>query len=93
MIYLCDPDKNTKCRSDECFLHGGACYCTTDPSCARLDHDGNPVPGEDDRLYEAIDKVLEEYSRAVKNKTVRTPVAYALYHAWRWADSRKEKTS
>lgn len=28
-LYVCDPDKNTKCNKTECYLHGGQCQMTS----------------------------------------------------------------
>ena len=29
-LYLCDPDKNTECTKEGCYIHGGECYLTRD---------------------------------------------------------------
>ena len=28
-LYLCDPEKNTKCRKNECYIYGGKCHLTS----------------------------------------------------------------
>jgi len=28
-LYVCDPDKNTKCNKTDCYLHGGRCQMTS----------------------------------------------------------------
>ena len=30
MLYLCDPDKNTKCPKTNCYKNGGPCFHSTD---------------------------------------------------------------
>lgn len=42
-------------------------------------------------LNKAIAHLREEYIRALWNPTVRTPLAYALYHTWRYVDAKEEK--
>lgn len=37
----------------------------------------------------AVKRFWEEYNRAVKQKFVRNPVAYALYAVWKEADNGK----
>lgn len=39
----------------------------------------------------AIDHLIAEYFDAIQKDYVRKPVAYALYHTWKWVDA-KEKT-
>ena len=29
-LYLCDPDKNTECTKEGCYVNGGPCYLTKD---------------------------------------------------------------
>ena len=29
-LYLCDPDKNTECTKEGCYINGGECYLTRD---------------------------------------------------------------
>ena len=29
-LYLCDPDKNTECTKEGCYIHGGDCHLTRD---------------------------------------------------------------
>lgn len=31
IIYPCDPEKNTTCTKQSCFVNGGPCYHTTNP--------------------------------------------------------------
>ena len=38
----------------------------------------------------AIDHLIAEYFDAIQKDYVRKPVAYALYHTWKWADSREK---
>lgn len=28
-LYLCDPEKNTQCRKNECYINGGECHLTS----------------------------------------------------------------
>lgn len=28
-LYLCDPEKNTQCRKNECYIYGGECHLTS----------------------------------------------------------------
>jgi len=39
---------------------------------------------------EAVEQLRIEYEKAKNNKHIKNPIAYALYHAWRVADSKKE---
>lgn len=40
-------------------------------------------------LERAIEILKEEYAKAVKQKHIFNPLAYALYQTWRKADERK----
>lgn len=40
---------------------------------------------------EAVEQLRIEYEKAKKNKHIKNPIAYALYHTWRMADSKKER--
>lgn len=40
---------------------------------------------------EAVEQLRKEYEHAKKLKHVKNPIAYALYHTWRVADSKKER--
>lgn len=44
------------------------------------------------KIEAALKKVREEYDKAVHLEFVRDPVAYALYQAWKEADSERRKT-
>ena len=35
MGYICDPNKNTRCKKTMCHINGGACHYTTDPRYAK----------------------------------------------------------
>lgn len=39
-LYLCDPDKNTRCQKTVCQY---SCTLTTKQECAKLDENGKPV--------------------------------------------------
>jgi hypothetical protein len=43
MTFLCDPKRNTQCRSPLCFEHGGPCGATDRPEFAVRDLLGRPV--------------------------------------------------
>ena len=50
VLYLCDPDKNTKCRKTACFLNASCeirqenrCRLTWKPECAKLDANGEKI--------------------------------------------------
>lgn len=43
MTFMCDPKKNTQCRSPLCFEHGGPCGTTDDVRAALRDLTGRPV--------------------------------------------------
>ena len=43
MTFMCDPKKNTECRSPLCFEHGGPCGATDRPEYAVRDLFGRPV--------------------------------------------------
>lgn len=32
-LFLCDPEKNTKCRKTECYINGGECHLTSQKEC------------------------------------------------------------
>lgn len=36
-LYVCDPDKNTKCNKTECYLHGGQRQMTSNKDFERDD--------------------------------------------------------
>ena len=42
-------------------------------------------------LERALDELRNNYDRAVKNPTVRSPIAWALYKTWRQEDARAER--
>lgn len=42
-------------------------------------------------IDQAIDQLRMEYEKALRNPTVRTPLAYALYHTWRFVDAKGKK--
>lgn len=42
-LYVCDPDKNTKCRKTGCIIYGGPCRCTLNSEYAATDTNGNPI--------------------------------------------------
>lgn len=42
-IYICDPERNEKCKKSSCWLLGGCCRNTIDEKSARLDADGQPI--------------------------------------------------
>lgn len=43
IIYKCDPEKNTECKKNFCFIRGGGCRYTADPKAAKLDKRGNRI--------------------------------------------------
>lgn len=30
-VYLCDPEKNVRCRKKDCYINGGECSLTKNP--------------------------------------------------------------
>lgn len=42
-------------------------------------------------LERALDELRNNYDRAVKNPTVRSPIAWALYKTWRQEDAWAER--
>jgi len=34
-IYMCDPEKNTKCKKTGCYINGGGCRRTRHPEFAK----------------------------------------------------------
>lgn len=42
-------------------------------------------------IERAIERLRAEYERARKNPTVRKPLAYALYHTWRYYDAKERE--
>lgn len=40
ILFKCDPQKNTECKKRSC---GDPCQCTSDPSFAALNEDGEPI--------------------------------------------------
>lgn len=38
VLYVCDPDKNTECSKEGCYIHGGAC-CLTRNELFRVNED------------------------------------------------------
>lgn len=46
-LYYCDPNKNTKCRKDACFINGGECRSTLDRKCAKENNDGTDIKTEE----------------------------------------------
>lgn len=44
-------------------------------------------------LADAFKVAQKEYDKAVRSPYIKWPVAYALYKAWRWADSKCKKQS
>lgn len=45
----------------------------------------------DNLFKQAIEIAEEEYSKAMDNPHIKNPAGYALYKAWRYADSKKGK--
>ena len=43
IIYQSDPEKNTECKKNFCFIRGGGCRYTADPKAAKLDKRGNRI--------------------------------------------------
>lgn len=52
-IYMCDPEKNTKCQKRGCYIYGGGCRRTRHPEFAKevteeksgCDGDSCPIGG------------------------------------------------
>lgn len=48
-VYLCDPEKNTKCKKTSCAYKDAAfpCHLTQEKEFARTDENGNPIIAEE----------------------------------------------
>ena len=44
MIYPCDPEKNTTCTKQSCFVNGGPCCHTTNPEFKRTTEKNRVAP-------------------------------------------------
>lgn len=57
-LWLCDPNKNTKCMKTNCIIKrkGNPCYLTRDIEYARLDHKGQPIDVEEEQSNESKDR-------------------------------------
>lgn len=42
-------------------------------------------------IDQAIALLRANYDKALKSPCVHTPLAYALYHTWRYVDTKEEK--
>jgi len=40
-------------------------------------------------IQKIVDVLLEKYQKAIDNKSIKSPLAYALYKTWRYVDSGK----
>ena len=50
-----------------------------------------PWCGQNTELKEVTEFIQKEYEKARKNPTVKNPVAYALYHTWRYYDRKGKR--
>ena len=41
-IYMCDPEKNTKCQKRGCYIYGGGCRRTRNPEFAKEEPEEKP---------------------------------------------------
>lgn len=64
VMYVCDPNKNEKCRKTNCFIMGGECHCTFDKRFAMTGENGEPVRYVD-MLVDGID-IVAALSKAKK---------------------------
>ena len=46
---------------------------------------------KEDEINEAVEFLIREFEKGKRNKTVKTPLPYALYHTWRYYDSKAKK--
>lgn len=56
VLYKCDPEKNTECKKNFCFIRGGGCRYTADPNAAKLDKRGNKIEIPNFEEYDANDE-------------------------------------
>jgi len=42
-------------------------------------------------IGQAINRLIEEWEASKKSEYVRKPVAYALFHTWKWADAYEKE--
>lgn len=49
------------------------------------------MTADERRLETAILILRGEFDKAKNNRTVKKPVSYALYKAWRYADAREKE--
>ena len=59
--FLCDINKNDRCRKTGCVINGGECYCTTDPAMAVTDKAGKPIVSPPGRKFDIA--ILDEEDR------------------------------
>lgn len=42
-VFKCDPEKNTKCTKEGCFINGGPCQSTEEIAYAQIDEKGRII--------------------------------------------------
>lgn len=53
--YICDYERNQKCRKTACIKYGGPCMATLDKKYAKLDENGHPIEADDVVMRAAAD--------------------------------------
>lgn len=61
VLYRCDPEKNTECKKNFCFIRGGGCRDTANPKAAKLDKRGNKIEIPNYEEYDANDEIEQAW--------------------------------
>lgn len=61
VLYKCDPEKNTECKRNFCFMRGGGCRCTANPNAAKLDKRGNKIEIPNYEEYDVNDGIEQAW--------------------------------
>lgn len=43
ILYVCNPDKNVKCKKTSCYINGGECSLTAKEEFAKTNESGNAI--------------------------------------------------
>lgn len=61
VLYKCNPEKNTECKKNFCFLRGGGCRDTANPNAAKLDKRGNKIEIPNYEEYDVDDETEQAW--------------------------------
>lgn len=61
VLYRCDPEKNTECKKNFCFIRGGDCRDTANPKAAKLDKRGNKIEIPNYEEYDVNDEIEQAW--------------------------------